>query len=439
MIPMRQSVLPGMFAVLCGCAQLLDLDEKYMPAEGRGGTGGGGTGGAGGAGSASGTGGIGGAGPASGTGGAGGSGGAGGQDATCIDQVQNQGETDVDCGGPMCPHCITGKACLDAADCTSKFCKAATGQPCNGNGPCVCEPPTCGDGNVAGSEGCDDNNTSSGDGCSSGCAKEYAEGQGNNDTVSGANAIGTVSINDTWIAGAIDTLTDVDVYKWTLTSDAVVRFESFAGGMSTTDCPSAQIVLTVSDGMGIIYSDNQGMGIGGCGAIVTFMKAGTYYVHIEENGKDDTIPIYRLEIDALLDGRSEAEPNETTLTANDLGEVDVYVAGGHQETADVDIYKLIVTQPRSLRAEIIEGSESETCESNGIDSQIDLLDATGMFVLASDNNSGRGNCSLIDGTGATSSHPGAKDLSPGVYYLSVYSSYSGAIAQFDYKLAVTLR
>ena len=43
------------------------------------------------------------------------------QAPTCGDGVKNQGETDVDCGGP-CPKCGPGKSCGVAADCASSVC-----------------------------------------------------------------------------------------------------------------------------------------------------------------------------------------------------------------------------------------------------------------------------------------------------------------------------
>jgi len=47
---------------------------------------------------------------------------------TCQDQVRNQGETDVDCGGSNCPSCGLGKSCLQDEDCISSRCD---------NGVCV--------------------------------------------------------------------------------------------------------------------------------------------------------------------------------------------------------------------------------------------------------------------------------------------------------------
>lgn len=54
--------------------------------------------------------------------------------AGCGDNVKNGAETDLDCGGPTCPKCVTGKICSAGTDCV--------GGACTGN---LCAP-TCTDG-----------------------------------------------------------------------------------------------------------------------------------------------------------------------------------------------------------------------------------------------------------------------------------------------------
>ncbi len=41
---------------------------------------------------------------------------------TCFDQIQNQSETDIDCGGPNCEPCDDNLKCNDDADCSSGVC-----------------------------------------------------------------------------------------------------------------------------------------------------------------------------------------------------------------------------------------------------------------------------------------------------------------------------
>jgi hypothetical protein len=59
----------------------------------------------------------------------------------CGDNVTNGEETDVDCGGRICPPCNTGKQCLVDKDCLSLVCAAGT-----------CAAPTCSDGVLNNSE-----------------------------------------------------------------------------------------------------------------------------------------------------------------------------------------------------------------------------------------------------------------------------------------------
>ncbi|HWB73565.1 MAG TPA: hypothetical protein VG755_01395, partial [Nannocystaceae bacterium] len=94
----------------------------------------------------------------------------------------------------------------------------------------------------------------------------------------------------------------------------------------------------------------------------------------------------------------------------------------------------------SLKLETIEGSlATETCESNSIDSTIQLLNAAGT-ALITDDDSGRGFCSLVDGTGDIANNaPPAHALPGGLYYVRVQTAGSAASAQFTYRLVATIR
>jgi hypothetical protein len=50
---------------------------------------------------------------------------------TCTDGIQNQGESDIDCGGP-CPRCANGRTCASRDDCASAYCVGGTCQSCPG-------------------------------------------------------------------------------------------------------------------------------------------------------------------------------------------------------------------------------------------------------------------------------------------------------------------
>ena len=116
--------------------------------------------------------------------------------------------------------------------------------------------------------------------------------------------------------------------------------------------------------------------------------------------------------------------------------------GGHQTNADFDTFAINVPAGKSVRAEIIEGSTAETCESNGIDSRLRLFNAAGTELGTGDDDTGRGFCSLIDGTGTTGGFTAARALTAGIYYIRVEASSPGtatAGGQFDYRLVVTVR
>ncbi len=52
--------------------------------------------------------------------------------ATCTDGKKNGNETDVDCGGPICPACADGKTCKNGTDCSSGVCAVG-----------FCQAPSC--------------------------------------------------------------------------------------------------------------------------------------------------------------------------------------------------------------------------------------------------------------------------------------------------------
>lgn len=60
--------------------------------------------------------------------------------ATCTDGVQNGDETDVDCGGLVCPGCADGERCAISRDCASSVCSDAACAPLDG-----CDPATATD------------------------------------------------------------------------------------------------------------------------------------------------------------------------------------------------------------------------------------------------------------------------------------------------------
>ena len=337
----------------------------------------------------------------------------------------------------------------------------------------VFSPIVCGDGVVGPTEQCDDSNSTSGDGCSSTCQYEVVCGNGvlqageqcddanvdNNDgcsatctfenrvtevepnnTMADANTNAVQIAGNAFVDGAI-AVGDVDRYQVTVATATAVRFETFT---SSGDCSTATIDLRLFDAAGNpVVSDLEGAGINQCGAITTFLAAGTYHVQVQERGDNQAIASYQLQVAFQASGGTETEPNETIATASTNLDNQTYVFGDHMTVGDVDVYEIVVPGGGRVRAELLEGDgATETCESNGIDSHLTLLDDAGNNV-AEDNDSGRGLCSLIDGTGTTPLDTTARNASllPRTYYLVVRSSAfaTTAAAQFVYRLQVTVR
>lgn len=244
------------------------------------------------------------------------------------------------------------------------------------------------------------------------------------------------------IAGAINPAADLDFFKVSLAgSSDVVRFETFDA--SGTDCTGGMTTtLRYFNSSGTQILTDAASGISGCAAITYPAVAGTSYIEVEETGTNAVVAAYRLRTSVVSAATTEVEPNDAFTQATVLTGSERFAIGNHSIITDVDWYAITVPNGSSVRAELIEGNlAAETCESNGVDSQITLFASNGTTQLVTDDDDGRGFCSLIDGTGTAPLDTGAHNLAAGTYYLKVQSpaSTTGAAAQFDYKLVVTIR
>ena len=319
----------------------------------------------------------------------------------------------------------------------------------------------CGNGGAPGfGEECDDGNVVNGDGCSATCQLETAVNEVEPNTTSAdadAAPAGLQIAGDKLIRGSIGPLTtDVDRYKVTVAAQTVIRFETF--GPIPGNCDTQTTVLRLFDSAGVAIgtaADSTSNGINACSAIVMPLAAGTYYIQVEESGLNALIAKYFLEVDFQTDKGMELEAvntsglNDTfaTASANLLASNNTYVFGDHTLGTDIDVYSITVPAGGRIRAELVEGNRgtvlpAETCESFGIDSVIELRDQLGA-VLGSDDDDGRGFCSMIDGTGTTPLDAFARNATavPQTYYLGVKASVpaGGAAAVFEYRLQVTIR
>ncbi|MBL9106149.1 MAG: pre-peptidase C-terminal domain-containing protein [Myxococcales bacterium] len=308
-------------------------------------------------------------------------------------------------------------------------------------------PITCGDGFLGTSEQCDDNNLTDGDGCSATCTVDGPNAEVEpNATIAEADANGLVSTGNTRFRGAVAANNDVDRFRLDVAQPGFFRLETFT---KTNDCIGTTsnpvpLVRVINSSNATVISDTVGSGIQGCGALVFPLPAGTFYVQVEENGQNAVVPLYQLDTKLLTVAAGESEPNDNLAQADTTlqGGTDVLVLGDHP-IGDTDWHA--VTVPGcggSLRLEIIEGDRAvETCESNGIDSQIFLYDSNGK-LLDQDDDNGRGFCSAIDGTGSVPLHSGAHNLAPGTYYVQVNQSTAAGsdnAKTFAYRLVATVR
>jgi cysteine-rich repeat protein len=319
-------------------------------------------------------------------------------------------------------------------------------EECDGTAGCTasCErTPVCGDGFTDYPEFCDDGNTANGDACASTCASTGLRSEVEpNDTRNDANARASdptpILFSDSKrLAAALPTKEDVDVYRMQVSSPSLVRLETFHGGVNRCESGLNSRLALLDTGGTELATDMQS-GVGTCPAIALYLSPGTYYVQtdvVDFHGPAS----YALDVAFQGSAGSETEPNDTRATANSLGGVDTFVAGSISTTTDVDYYRITVPAGASVRAETHEG-DTQSCDNLDLDSDIALLDASGR-VLASDDDSGRGYCSRLDGMGPSPDDVGASNLLAGTYYLRVRAATLASTGSetFNYRLSVTIR
>lgn len=312
----------------------------------------------------------------------------------------------------------------------------------------MCQIETiCGDGIIEPGEHCDDSNTTPGDGCSDVCRFEGIVAVDEiepNGTMTAADATGIDLTGDATVVATMGTLNDVDLFKVTVATPTVVRFETFT---SPGDCDAdTAFDLRVLDTMNTeLAADFGGTGIADCGAIVTHLAAGTYYIEVTES-TGELVPIYLLEASFQDDVGTETEPNEDTTTAsgNLSGENESFVFGDHLINTDSDVYAIVVPPGAAIRAEVIEGdAATANCDDFNVDSRLTLLDENGT-ELVDDDDDGRGFCSMVDGTGSVPLDMAARNTSATdkTFYLQVRAStfaQASTDGQFVYRLQITLR
>jgi len=315
-------------------------------------------------------------------------------------------------------------------------------------------PAACGDGVISAGETCEDGNTTPGDGCDALCQIEPQAEVEPNGTTAQATANAVQITGDVTIRGSIGALADLDMYRVTVTTGTVVRFETFEQIATIPyECPVQTLDIRLRDSVGtLIVTDTAGHGVGACGELMFFLAPGTYFISVEERGNNATVPTYFLQVDYLTDRGAESEPpnssgvNDSTATASTNLQTSnhAYVFGDHQLTGDADVYAITVPPLAAIHLETIEGNRAvETCEGLSVDTRITLFDSTATQVVDVDD-LGRGFCTLVDGTGSVPLHAGLRNFTnaPQTYYIMVRESafpINPADTQFVYRLTVDFR
>jgi len=306
----------------------------------------------------------------------------------------------------------------------------------------------CGDMLLAGVEQCDDGNLDNGDGCSDTCTSEFPLEAATNNTFADADAA-AIAAPDQLITGnarfrGAITAGDLDTWRIQLAATTTLRLETF--DRIGVDCISTATRLSIHDAAGVESKFDTTSGVGSCSTLAITLPADTYYVRVAGTSVTATVAGYVLDVRAYASAGAEVEPNETPATATPFGPNTDVVTGTHQVATDVDTFRYVVgVGSTGLRIETIEGN-AETCESNGVDTTIDVIAPDGVGVVANNADSGRGACSLLEGPARSSGTTyGNVPVSaggtprPGTYYVVVRSTVTTAAGEFDYGLTVERR
>lgn len=345
----------------------------------------------------------------------------------CDDGVQNDVETDVDCGGGTCSACANGQNCTQNDDCTSTVC--ATG---------VCAASLCADNRVTGNEGCDDGNTTPGDGCSATCAVETGY------ECVGEPSVCTVSCGDSGL-DPNETCDDGN----TTPGDGCSATCAIEPGYSCSGTPSVCVIscgegtitgseacddgnLVNGDGCSDTCSIEPGWDCTGapsmCGPVCgdTVIVGGETCDDGNANSGDCCSSACQLEAGC------EVEPNDTDATANAYADVFLNdkVKALIEPSFDIDYFSFVVPagQNGEIAIESMDGPLGSTCANLEVDTNVTVYDSSLNVLGVNDDISGSDYCSILT----------VPALTPGTYYIEVTSSPFVPDATFDYTMQAVL-
>jgi cysteine-rich repeat protein len=246
-------------------------------------------------------------------------------------------------------------------------------------------------------------------------------------------------------AGALAVFGEQDLYIVDMTEPGYIGAEVWVPDEpNCTDGVDTYMYLL--DASLVTIGSNDDGGVDGCSRInpatdrYSLVPAGRYYLRVEEYGNDTPIPAYTLRISTtpIACGNGVLEPTEGcddgNITSNDgcsslcrievdgiynaPGDGRVTIAGSIPIAGALGVYQINVASTTVIRAETFVPATG-TC--TGEDTLLEVLADDQLTVLARDDDSGVGSCSLL-----------ATALAPGTYFLVVHEyGDNGDIPAFE--------
>ncbi|HZF49787.1 MAG TPA: hypothetical protein VE093_14105 [Polyangiaceae bacterium] len=232
-------------------------------------------------------------------------------------------------------------------------------------------------------------------------------------------------------------------FTFSLGKTGIIRFETYSDSESGVDCGDLDTVLEVKpETTEAFLIREERNGISDCASLSAHLSsASSYKLKLSSNSPTNDSVNYILKIES-------ATPLSGMMGSNDCDKVNmgsiatnnsdlVYCSGDVNLGIDKNTYT-IKADGKSLFAEILEGTATDDmsqCENNSHD--FTLVLKRGQTILVEDDDSGRGECPLINGLGATRIHSKANAID-GEVTLEVSQPDSSDFTKTKYNLLVRL-
>ncbi len=329
-------------------------------------------------------------------------------------------------------------------------------------------PAVCGNGilETRAAEQCDDGNVTAGDGCDSVCAAELLG------MVTGPTAPGMVFPFN----GSIQPVGRRDFIQVTMQASGYIAVDTFAPTAPT--CIGADTRVALLDSAFNVLGEDNDDGVDLCARIdpqfdaFALVPAGTYYVRVEENGNNATIPAYVIQIrtfgvgcgNGIIDAGEICDDGNTVdgdgcsalcvfegIAEDEAGGNDAFDGGGVvvinpgatsgsftlrgdiDPAGDSDYFAIEVAQGYHVDAYLTVGSLTSCPVSP--EGRVRFYDTDGTTLLASDDFSGPdGNCGRVYPRNDVDTF----NKNAGTYYLRVSEDSTPALQMLNYYLHVTI-